>query len=57
MEKQPKRGENIISSQNNNFFYAFFSDRPTLFFSNFARYPPNQLGVALYNFFSCLIHD
>ena len=47
MEKQPKRCGNIISPQNIIFFNAFFSDRPTQFFPNFARYPTDQLGVAL----------
>ena len=34
------------------FFYAFFSDRPTLFFTIFARYPLNQFGVALWKMYA-----
>lgn len=46
MGKQLVCGGDNISSQNVIFFYAFFSDRPILFFSGFTRYPLNQLSVA-----------
>ena len=47
MGKQPTRDGNIIFPWNIIFFYVFLADRPTLVFRVFARYPLNQLGVAL----------
>ena len=50
MGKWLTRAENNIFLWNIIFLYAFFPDRPTLIFSDFARRTTNRLGLALHTY-------